>query len=259
MSLPLFHKDFGGQGRPIVILHGLFGSSKNWATTAGKLTDCGHVFALDLRNHGDSPHGESHRMEDLVGDLELWLDSHLKESEDAPVLVGHSMGGLAAMAFTLQNPERVAGLLVVDIAPRPYKPHHENEFAALEMDVSSYKSRQDLDRDMARLVPEVGVRQFLQMNLAREAAGYRWKINVPVLKESAYIASFDELGPLSWTGPTLFLAGGKSPYIRPQDHELIHARFPRARIETNLEADHWLHYSAADWFLAQANNFLLAI
>ena len=115
----LYTREFGGQGLPVVILHGLFASSKNWVGTAQYLSGISRPYALDLRNHGDSPHYESHTLEDTIGDLQQWL----KDRElDQAVLLGHSMGGLVSMGFALSHPQAVKGLIVVDILPRGYRP-----------------------------------------------------------------------------------------------------------------------------------------
>ena len=256
MSLTLAHKHFGGSGRPIVILHGLFGSHKNWAGVAAKLveSDVGAVYGLDLRNHGESPHGPTHTFQDLVEDLRAWLKAN---DISEPVVVGHSMGGLTAMGYALENPAPTAGLVVVDIAPRAYEPHHSKEFEALEMDVSGFKSRGALDQAMAAIIAEPMTRQFLQMNLAREGDGYRWKINVPVLKNSTYINEFQGTG--SWDGPSLFFAGGRSDYVAEADHARIKELFPSSRLEFNPDADHWLHYTAADWFVPKLIDFIKSL
>ena len=253
-ELDLFARDFGGHGRPLVILHGLFGSHRNWATVAQKLGGVRRVYGLDQRNHGDSPHADSHTALDLVQDLKLWLERN--DLRDA-VLMGHSMGGLVAMNYALHFPERLEALVVVDIAPRAYEPRHGQEFEALSLDVSGMDSRQEIDEAMARYLRDPVLRQFLMMNLKRESeGGYSWKINVPVLKQSSYIAEFKVPPDCSFDKPSLFLTGGKSDFVQDSDHENIRTFFPEARIKTEPTGDHWLHHSAPEWFLREVSEFL---
>ncbi len=252
MSVELFARDFGGNGRPLVILHGLFGSHKNWVSAAQRWTDVAHVFALDLRNHGLSPHAPTHTLDDLVGDLRAWCASNLTEP---PVLLGHSMGGLAVMAHALEHPEEQRGIVVVDIAPRTYRPRHEQEFEALSVDVSRAQSRQEVDELMTPHVSDPFTRGFLGMNLERLDSGFRWRLNVPVLREATYIEEFAPPAS-SWSGPALFCVGGRSDYVLPADEERIREVFPAARIERNPEADHWLHYTAVEWFAPLVRGFI---
>ena len=210
-----------------------------------------HVWALDLRNHGDSPHADSHSLEDMLGDLDEWLGSSGVKN---PVLLGHSMGGLVTMAYALRNPGGISALIVVDIAPKAYG--HENEFRALRMDVSPYRSRREVDLAMEGVLANPMVRKFVQMNLERTSEGYRWKINVEALAKATYMDAFGRVKGLSFEGPALFLRGGKSPYVAGDDLDLIHGYFPSARLETVPEGDHWLHYSAAKEFEAAVGDFL---
>ena len=254
MGVALFHRDFGGQGPPLVILHGLFGSHKNWSNVAQSLTDTAHVYALDLRNHGESPHSETHSLADLTDDLHVWCARYLSEP---PVLLGHSMGGLAVMSHALTFPEDQRALIVVDIAPRTYHPRHDAEFAALSLDVSKAASRKEVDALMAEHVTNRVTRSFLAMNLERVAGGrgYRWKLNVPVLRRGAYLEEFESEGR-TWDGPALFCLGGLSDYVLPEDERLIRDVFVRACLERRADADHWLHHTAGGWFLPLVREFL---
>lgn len=251
-AVELFHKDFGGDGSPLVILHGLFGSHKNWTQVGQSLSAVAHVFGLDLRNHGESPHADTHRLTDLLSDLELWLENHAIES---PLVLGHSMGGLLAMAYALKHPKKLRALAIVDIAPRAYTPRHAHEFAALSVDVSQAASREEVQALMAEHVRDEQTRRFLGMNLAKTEKGYRWKVNAPVLQHAAYLEEFDASGK-SWSGPTIFFVGGRSDYVRPEDEDLIRRVFPNVDLQKNDRADHWLHYSAADWFLPKMTEFV---
>ena len=213
--MELFHRDLGGTGRPIVILHGLFGSSRNWTAAGAALKAHGRVFALDLRNHGRSPHAPTHSLEDLADDLEEWVSRHLGE---APVLVGHSMGGLAAMACALRRPARAAALppaalVVVDMAPRAYPFHFEAQLAALALDLSRFSSREELERALEPLLPDRGMRQFLLMSAERAGEGYRWVLNGEALRKATFLEDAARLGAEpagQYRGPALFLAGERS-------------------------------------------------
>ncbi|HMZ64584.1 MAG TPA: alpha/beta fold hydrolase, partial [Leptospiraceae bacterium] len=172
--MKLFFREFTGNGRPLIIIHGLFGSSKNWITNAKELSKLAHVYTIDVRNHGDSPHTNTHTIQDLVSDLKEFIEAN---NIDKPILLGHSMGGLNSLLFALTYPDLIHSLIVVDIVPKSYPIKYEKEFQALTMDVSNYESRQALDEDMREKLPDTFIRQFLQMNLEKTETGYRWKLN----------------------------------------------------------------------------------
>lgn len=255
-TVALSHSSVGSaaSGDPVVLIHGLFGSSRNWQTIAQELSELGPVYSVDQRNHGSSPHHSSHTLTDMIADLHLWHENNLNEPA---VYVGHSMGGLTAMGLSLLFPELVRKLVVVDIAPRAYEPHHDREFEALAMDVSGFKSRQEIDGAMARIHPVPAVRRFLQMNLERGEEGYRWAINVEALRNAAYLQGFqDDFPDLTYSGPTLIIKGEHSNYIEPEDRPLFQKYFPSSRLVELKDADHWLHYSAQEAFLKTLKLFL---
>jgi esterase len=238
----LASRELGGSGPPILILHGLFGSAQNWASVGRRLAGLGRVVALDLRNHGQSPHAPSHSLEDCVADLDLWVGSHAR----GPVrLVGHSMGGLVAMAFAIAHPRQAAAVAVVDIAPRPYQRGHEQEFAALRTDIGRCSTRGELDALLAPLLPDPAVRQFMLTNAVRspDGSGFRWRLGVEALASSSISSDFAHVAG-SWDGPALFVAGGRSAYLADSDRSAVLRHFPRARIEVIPQADHWPHVSA---------------
>ncbi len=250
--MDLSYRDLGGSGQPVVILHGLFGSSQNWAGMGRRLADSGRVFALDLRNHGESPHAATHSLADCVEDLADWA----RARGCGPMrLIGHSMGGLVAMAFALRHPESTAGVASVDIAPRAYPPDHAQEAAALRTDISRYRSRAEVEAVVAPLIPDARERQFLLTNAVRKGEGFAWRLNMDALEKSTLSSDWADVTGL-YEGEALLLAGGRSGYVRPEDHALMRRFFPRARVETLADADHWPHVTAAAELEARLRGFL---
>ena len=252
--MDLYTREFGGQGLSVVILHGLFASSKNWVGTAQALSGFSRPYALDLRNHGDSPHSDSHTLEDMIGDLDRWLKA--RQLEQA-VLLGHSMGGLVSMGFALSHPQAVTGLIVVDILPRGYRPDFTREFQALSLDLSPYKSRNEIDEAMAAIVPDLQVRQFLQMNAERRDGSFRWKLNVPALESSEFLRGpdFSVFGN-TYDGPAVLIAGGESPFARASDRHQFNEYFPNGAIEVLEDCGHWLHYICSEEFQSVVRRFI---
>jgi pimeloyl-ACP methyl ester carboxylesterase len=238
--MDLSYRALDGEGAPIVILHGLFGSSQNWAGMGRRLVSLGRVFALDLRNHGDSPHAPTHSLSDCVGDLHEWVMAHTRE----PVrLIGHSMGGQVAMGFAIALPDLVSGIAVVDIAPRPYPADHAKELRALQTDIRGCRSRAEVDALLSPLLPDLHDRQFLLTNAVREREGFRWRLNVEALRTSTVSSDFAEVSG-RYEGEALLVACGRSGYIEKEDQVLMQRFFPGVRIQTIPEADHWPHISA---------------
>ncbi len=238
--MELSYRALGGEGAPIVILHGLFGSSQNWAGMGRKLISQGAVYALDLRNHGDSPHAPTHTLSDCVGDLHDWVTAH----GPGPVrLIGHSMGGQVAMGFAVALPDLVSGIAVLDIAPRPYPADHENELRALRTDIRGCRTRAELDSLLTALLPDPGVRQFILTNAVRDGDGFRWRLDVEALAASTLFGDFMHFAG-RYEGPALLVACGKSAYVQEEDRALMKRLFPSVRIAAIPEADHWPHISA---------------
>lgn len=254
--MKLFFREFAGSGRPLIIIHGLFGSSKNWITNAKELSKICHVYAIDVRNHGDSPHSNSHTIQELVSDLKEFIIEH---KIDKPILLGHSMGGLNALLFALTYPDLVYSLIVLDIIPRSYEINYKKEFQALSMDVSHYESRQALDEDMKKVLPDTFIRQFLQMNLEKIDTGYRWKINIDTLKNSRDALKLNLADNMIYPQKTLFLLGEESEYVRADDRELIAKYFTNLKIEYIAKAGHYLHYTHAKEFLEKTKDFILSL
>lgn len=250
--MDLWYRELGGKGEPIVILHGLFGSSQNWAGMGRRLSDAGHVFALDLRNHGESPHAPTHALADCVQDLADWADARGLERMR---LIGHSMGGLVAMGFALRHGERTSGVASIDIAPRPYPLEHAEELAALTADISACRSRAEVEAVLLPLIPEARTRQFLMTNAVRDGDGFRWRLNVPVLQRHT-VASDWGTASGRYEGEALLIACGRSSYVKPPDHEVMRRFFPHATIETIAAADHWPHVTAPRELEAALRGFL---
>lgn len=247
----LFERDLGGPGLPpLVILHGMLGSSRNWQTAGRDLASHRHVLALDLRNHGQSPHAEPMDYGAMAGDVAAWLDAKALGPAD---LVGHSMGGKVAMILACREPSRVRRLVVIDIAPKVYTwPAHRAEFAAMrELDLSDLKSRGEAEMRMEGRIPDWAMRKFLATNLQQGPDGaWSWVVNLPVLDAS--LPSL-ESNPLReddrFMGPTLFVTGAKSGYVKESDHATILAHFPGAKIVTLAGSGHNPHIDAREAFV----------
>lgn len=251
--MELYHREYG-QGEPLLILHGLFGFSDNWQTIAKALSEQFLVIALDLRNHGRSPHAPSHTYADMAEDLREFMQKNWIHSAR---IMGHSMGGKAAMQLALTHPDLVEKLVVVDIAPGRATDKHQAIYRTLlDIDLEKMTTRQDIEAAMAANIPDVGVRQFLLKNVTRHDDGaFAWKMNLPVLWR--YFPNI--LGPVSgepYEGPTLFVAGGASNYIRPDDKPEIRRLFPQSRIETIPGAGHWVHAEKPAELLGLLRDFL---
>ncbi|MEM1135298.1 MAG: alpha/beta fold hydrolase [Bacteroidota bacterium] len=235
----LFYRE-AGQGTPLIILHGLFGSSDNWLSIAKTIAEHYKVYILDQRNHGQSHHTEIFDYEAMAEDLFAFIEKHDIEQ---PVILGHSMGGKAAMKFALKYPDRLRKLIVVDIAPKAYPVHHQKILAGLHsINLKEVRSRKDADEVLALHEPIKEVRQFLLKNLYRDSSGnFNWRINLPVISEN--IEHVGELieSSVPFTKPTLFVRGEHSTYIVENDFDAIKKLFPRAQIKTVYNAGHWIH------------------
>lgn len=248
----LFHRDLGGAGRPpLVLLHGLLGSSRNWLTAGADLAGAHHVLAPDLRNHGRSFHDDTMDYPELCADVVRWLDA---EGLGEVTLVGHSMGGKAAMLLACRHPARVSRLVVVDIAPRDYfQPAHRASFAAMnELDLRDLRSRGEAELRFESRVSSEPTRRFLATNLERGDDGrWSWLINLPVLTAALPRLEANPLGAgEAYAGPALFLAGERSDYVGPGDHAEIRRRFPRAEIRVLPGCGHNPHMEARALFVS---------
>jgi len=234
-----------GQGPPLIILHGLFGTLDNWQTLAKRWAEHYSVYLLDLRNHGKSPHADEMNYTIMAEDVRLFMESQwIYEA----IVLGHSMGGKVAMELALHHPDMVRQLLVVDIAPKSYPGGHEGIFAALlALDLSQINDRKEAEVQLREHIPEQGVRQFLLKNLSREKeGGYRWKMNLPIIHQFYQEILGNVYQEGQYEGPTLFIRGGQSRYIADEDMDVIHQLFPAATLKTVPQAGHWVHAEAPD-------------
>lgn len=253
--MKLLHSLIIGSGEPLIILHGFLGMSDNWKTLANKFSANYEVHLVDQRNHGRSFHDDDFSYELMVEDLVYYLDQHQLERVH---ILGHSMGGKTAMLFAVEHPERLIKMVVADIAPKFYPPHHQYILDALhDVDFSVLSSRNEIDLVLKKHIPENGIRQFLMKNVYRvEKNELAYRFNLEALEEH-----IDEIGvalpPRTFfDGPVLFLKGALSGYITHEDGDLIAAHFPNNRIVTISNASHWLHAENPTDFYNNVARFL---
>lgn len=248
-----------GEGRPLIILHGLFGMSDNWMTHAKNYAELGfEVHVLDQRNHGQSPHSSDFSYQLMADDLLEYINDNGLESAN---IIGHSMGGKVAMLFACQHPEMVERLIVVDIAPKAYPLHHQSILAGLHsLDFSELTSRGAADKKLAETIADVGVRQFLLKSLYWVKKGkLALRFNLEAIEANINMVGEALFDDAEYMGETLFINGGRSNYILPEDEELIHHHFPLAHFYTIAEAGHWVHAEAAEDFADISSRFLLGL
>jgi esterase len=260
-----FH-DLGPSGRttagsaatPVVILHGLFGSGDNWLTFARTIAESRRVVLPDLPNHGDSPHTDSVS----YPQMSQLIFSFLKENGLAPcVLTGHSMGGKIAMAVALEHAEAVERLCLVDIAPVSDPARHSEILAAMtEVADAGVRSRREAEEIMKKRVSSERERLFLQKSLTEGDDGiYRWKLNLPVIRENYETMlewPYRAADGYSYKGPTWFISGSRSKYVRPEHESVIRPLFPHAKLLAVPDAGHWVHAEQPEAFSAAYERFL---
>ena len=235
---------------PVMIVHGLYGSGRNWGVIAKRLSDQFFVITVDLRNHGDSPWLDTHNYHVMADDLVEVINSlNIK-----PNIIGHSMGGKAAMVLALKRPNLVRNLIVADIAPVKYE-HDQSQFieAMQKVDLSKVEKRSDATLALSKFVEDKSLQNFFTQSLDIKAK--RWKLNLKVLRsEMSEILSFPKIES-EFSGHSLFLKGEKSDYIKSEHRKLIKTLFTKARFATFKEAGHWLHAEKPREFESAARLF----
>ncbi len=239
---------------PLLIAHGLYGSARNWNVIAKRLSDERQVISVDMRNHGESPQTETHSYADLASDLAEVILAHGGQAD----VMGHSMGGKAAMVLALSQPAQVNRLIVADIAPVAYGHSQTHLIDAMrKVDLANVSTRRDADDQLAAFVDEVGIRAFLLQSL--DVRGRRWRLNHAVLE--AYmdqITGWPEDTEGQFNGPVFMLSGAESDYVLPAHRDQIKAFFPKARFAKIPGAGHWLHADKPREFEGALRAFLNA-
>jgi len=256
MVTKMLHSQILGSGKPLLILHGFLGMSDNWKTLGGQYTEAGfEVHLIDQRNHGKSFWSPEFNYDLLADDLKGYIDHY---SLQKVLVLGHSMGGKTAMQFACTYPELTEKLLVADIAPKYYPPHHQSIIDSLNtLNLGKISSRSDADAELGQRITDFGTRQFLLKNLYWVEKGkLDFRFNLEVLSQK-----MDEIGENigateSFDGPTAFLRGDRSEYIVQSDISTIKRHFPKAILETISNAGHWLHAENPKHFFEKSIAFL---
>lgn len=250
----MLHFKVAGEGAPLILLHGLFGSSENVGAIARLLSANFKVYSVDLPNHGRSSHRDGAGLEHMAHAVWQWLE---EVGISNPVIVGHSLGGKVAMEIALTHPQQLAGLVIIDIAPVAYPPRHQDVFAGLNaVDPMALSSRADAEKLMAPYVQEAAVRSFLLKNLVKVDRGFSWRMYLDdIQREYPNLINENRAGAV-FHAPVLFLKGGASDYIRADHHQAITRRFPAAQFKVIANAGHWLHAEKPELTVTLIRKFL---
>ncbi|MCY2685833.1 alpha/beta fold hydrolase [Salinimicrobium sp. TH3] len=250
------HSNILGEGQPLLILHGFLGMSDNWKTLGNDFAEAGYqVHLIDQRNHGRSPHSEAFNYTELAKDIQEYIQQHSLKNV---ILIGHSMGGKAAMTAAALFPNLIEKLVVVDIAPKYYPPHHQDILKGLKaVDEATLESRGEADEVLSQYVSQKAVRMFLLKNLYwKEKNRLGLRLNLEVLTRE--IEKVGEALPEDYvySKPTLFIKGERSNYITSEDKGLIEKHFPEAKISVIPRAGHWVHAENKKGFYDEVMQFL---
>jgi esterase len=251
--LPLHYRIQGENGDWVLLLHGLFGAGDNLGALAKALMNEFRVVQIDLRNHGRSPHSDEMSFAAMAADIVLLQDTlGIARSH----VVGHSLGGRVAMQLALHDASRVQRLVIADIAPVAYAPHHTEILAALKaLDVKGIANRGEVDAQLAQSIPEIGVRQFLLKSLYKDGDVWRWRFNLPALQANYANITVAQNGE-PFVGPTLFIKGELSKYIQPEYEIAMRTLFPHFELKIIEGAGHWLHGEKPEEFNRLVRQFL---
>lgn len=245
-----------GEGKPLIILHGLFGMSDNWVTLSKQFAENNFlVYAVDARNHGRSPHSNDFDYSLMSDDLlELMNDERISPA----TIMGHSMGGKTAMWFSCKYPDRVSKLIVADMSPRFYAPHHQSVFAAIHaVDLDSISTRKEVEAILQESLKDEGTIQFLLKNLYwNEKEKLAWRFNLDGIEKNISSVGIALPDQFHFDGKTLFLRGEKSGYITDADIPGIKKQFPNASVETVANAGHWIYTENPKGFIDTVSVFL---
>ncbi|MBC8220020.1 MAG: alpha/beta fold hydrolase [Proteobacteria bacterium] len=255
-TIALYSRKVGENGPDFVVLHGLFGSGKNWRSFAGSLEEDFQVWTLDARNHGDSPHADSMNYQQMAEDVaRFFAENELKNV----ILLGHSMGGKTAMQLALQFPDRIAALIVVDIAPVCYDHLHKQLKlieAMQELHLAAEMSRSEIEKKLALKIPEKRLLSFLMTNLNRQNGQFKWRIGLQQIAAGMPdLLNYPDLKSV-FKGPVQFIGGENSAYLKFEYHALIRKYFPESRITLLKNCGHWLHVEQPAAFQKTVNEFL---
>ena len=254
--MQLAYRYFGGQGNPpLIVIHGLLGSSRNWISVCKQLVNDFEVFALDLRNHGNSPHADEMTYEQMAKDVKEFIT---EQKFTRVNLIGHSLGGKVAMYLAVHNRRLVESLIIEDIAPKTYPPHNARDIEGMNaLDLTSLKSRKEADEFLKKWMPDWSKRQFILTNLVRNEDGdFKWQVNL-----SSITKNLDEIckNPLidgdQYMGPSLFIVGGVSDFVSMDDASLLQKFFSRNVLKIVNGAGHNVHQERKDEFIESVLDF----
>jgi len=252
-TLELAYESYGEPGdTPLLLIHGFMASSRNWRTVAKQLARRYHVYVLDMRNHGASPHATLLDYPSMAADLAAFIDNL---GLDRVHLLGHSMGGKVAMWLALQQPQRIDRLIVADIAPVGYQHSFDALIDALRaVPVDSIVNRKQAEAALADGIPDQAYRQFLLQNLLLKDGRYQWRIDLDIIRDNAHhIVGFPDAAGRAYSRPVLFIGGGKSRYL---DRASIGRLFPLASVSEIPDTGHWLYVEAPQAFCGLVDDWL---
>jgi pimeloyl-ACP methyl ester carboxylesterase len=254
--MKLAYREYG-TGQPLIILHGLFGQSDNWNTLAKQFSEQGfRVFTIDQRNHGLSPHSDEWSYEAMADDLKEFIDDHRLEK---PVLLGHSMGGKTVMFFEWKYPGISDKVIVADISPRQYEPHHNEVLMALNsVDFSEIKTRKEAEAKLNEYITDFGTKQFLLKNIYWKDSANNvmdWRFNLKTLTEK-YSNITAPVPLFKSNAPCLVVKGERSHYVMEHDMQDFKERFENCRLEVIAGAGHWVHAEKPKEFFEVVLKFL---